>query len=590
MVVTPMVRLLWVALTLLPAACAAPPSSFDECYQPATREPLADAMVAFLPTLDRPHFLESADRLLADGTIEIANRPAFELPGDPTWTEDPYLDPSWVYQYQALHWVLDLLLAYQATGEARYLDAVELHLDRWLADHLRLGFDADWDDHVTADRTRILLLAWERLRASSRRVATADGLCRALQQHGEHLANPGEYIAHHNHGHFQDEALMTLAYAFADHPDHREWMDIALARLAAQIDESVTAEGVHEEHTPSYHAGMQLRYIKLAAVLDAVGLSLPIDLDAIIASMFEYMAYGTLPSGDAPLVGDSTRWFGSTNTPRITPAALYSLSQGRSGDPTGLEVDGVFFESGYAFFRDAWHAADSFADTIYVGFFAGVFSRVHKHSDDLSVYVYGYGHEWLADIGFWSYDVKDPFTHLAQGSRGHNVVTIDNRDYFDRYPVQRGDPAPRLLTDFELGPDVSTVTGEHDLHPGVTFRRQLTYERPARLRVADTLTGRDGEPHHYVLYWHLTPDKQVSETGPGQFLVATEDPAGPTMTLAITGSRPPDCEIIIGAEEPYQGWYFARFLQYEPAPVIACEDDAVDSSFVTRVELFAPAR
>jgi hypothetical protein len=586
--------LAWVSVALGLPACSAPPAAVEvgigECFQPATREPLPEALVEFLPTIGRPRFLENADQLLADGTVSLASRPPFELPETPTWLEDPYGDPSWVYEYQSLFFVLELLLAYQETGASRYLDAVELYVRRWSDAHLRPGFGGHWGDHVMANRTRVLLLAWERLRARSESAEIVGEVCRALELHAIHLTSADEYTDHHNHGHFQDEALLALAYAFSGHPDQAEWMDLARQRLAKQITDSVTAEGVHKEHTPSYHAGMQFRYTTLADLLDALELELPIDLDGVITAMFEYMTYGTLPNGDAPLVGDSSRWFGSTNTPRVTPEALYSFSQGRSGSPPA-EVDRVFFDSGYAFFRDAWHPAETFADTIYVGFFAGVFSRVHKHSDDMSVFVYGYGHEWLTDIGFWSYDVKDPYTHLSRASAGHNVVTIDGRDYFDQYPAQRGDPAPKLLTDFDLSPEVSTVTGEHQFHPGVLYRRQLTYERPARVRVVDTLTATDGDEHRYFLSWHLAPDKQVTETGPRQYLVRTQDPDGPSMTLGITGNVPPDCEIIHGADDPYQGWYFPRFLQYEPAPVIVCRIRGTrDAAFETQAELFGPGQ
>jgi hypothetical protein len=84
--------------------CSAPPDvtavEVGECLQPPPREPLPTSLVVFLPTIGRPKFLENADRLLADGTISLANRPAFELPETPTWREDPYGDPTRVYQYE----------------------------------------------------------------------------------------------------------------------------------------------------------------------------------------------------------------------------------------------------------------------------------------------------------------------------------------------------------------------------------------------------------------------------------------------------------------------------------------------------------
>lgn len=142
-----------------------------------------------------------------------------------------------------------------------------------------------------------------------------------------------------------------------------------------------------------------------------------------------------------------------------------------------------------------------------------------------------------------------------------------------------------MLTDFDLSPSTATVAGEHSFYPGVTYRRRLTYDRPASIRVEDTLTAADFRSHDYVLHWHLAPYKRVSTSAPGSFLVETDHPGGPTMTIAVTGTDSPTCEIIIGDDDPYQGWYFDGFLQREEAAVIACSQVATDAGFTTQIVL-----
>lgn len=582
-------RLAILAVATITFACCAPPAPLDVCLQNAGRSPLPATLVAFLPTVGRGQAAESADALIEDGTVSLARRPPYELPLEPTWREDPFEDPTWVYEYQSLFFVMDALLTYQATGEDKYLDVAQVHIDRWLAVHSPLDFRAAWGDHIMANRTRILLLAWELLRARDPESETVDGVCRLLARHGEHLSNSDEYTANHNHGFFQDEALLSLAVAFEEHPHRAVWLELALERLAAQIDFAVTKDGVHREHSPSYHAGMQMRFASLGGLLDSLGLSLRIDLTGVVERMYEFISYAALPTGQAPLLGDSSPWFGSTRMPGITDAALYTLSRGQSGSAADA-VDRVFFESGYAFFRDAWHPAESFDQTVYVGFVAAVFSRAHKHCDDLSVLLDGYGERWLVDSGFFSYGRDDPFHLYALSPSAHNLVEVDHKSYFDSYPEARTvDAALQLLTDYAIGPTVSWVRGQHRLNPGVLFRRALEYRRPGGLVVSDDLVAEDGQEHDYVLYWHIAAGKVITATGETSFLVTTAEPSGPTMELTISGSSPVSCQVIIGADDPYQGWYFPGFLQALEAPVIACSQAGKNTSFLTEVVL-RPAR
>lgn len=536
--------------------------------------------------MGRPNAVRDADALIADMQVTLAGRPAYTLPSDPTWLEDPYGDPTRVYEYQSLFFVLDALLAYRSSGEDRYLDAAQLHIERWASDHSRVGFEGSWGDHIMANRTRILLLAWELLRRRDPASDTVDSICSHLGRHGDRLSDPDFYTVNSNHGYFQDEALISLGFTFDEHQSASEWLDLGLERVAAQVQFAVSAEGVHREHSPSYHAGMQLRFAGLARLLAALGSSPRIDLDAVVRSMYDFIAYGVLPTGRAPLIGDSSRWFGSTTSPAITPEALYSLSGGQQGTPPAV-VDRVYPESGYAFFRDAWHPPETFSQTVYVAFVAAAFSRVHKHCDDLSVLLHGYGESWLTDSGFWSYDRDDLYQDLAVSPAGHNVVEVDGQSYYDALPADRTITNPlRLLTFSESTPSVATVRGEHRLNAGVLFKRELQYTRPGNLVVTDALVAEDGVEHGYTLYWHISPDKVVAQIAPGVFLVTTMGSAGPTMQLNVESSTALWCEIIQGATDPYQGWRFPAFLQVEEAPVIACHQRARDATFSSSIQLY----
>src|SRR5678810_1461646 len=86
---------------------------------------------------------------------------------------------------------------------------------------------------------------------------------------------------------------------------------------------------------------------------------------------------------------------------------VYSLTAGARGvQPT--QTDRVFKKSGYAIFRDEWKQGDSFKQTVYLALKAGFLSANHRHQDDLSILLYGYGEDWLIDSGLYRYQENDP--------------------------------------------------------------------------------------------------------------------------------------------------------------------------------------
>ncbi len=583
------------ALTIVALAgysgCEEPPK-LDElsCHQSPYIAPLPPEVVAFLPPTVRAGYLELAEALQANGTVTLAHQSAFTLPKDLTWQEDPFGDPTWLFEFQSLYFVLDLLLAYRDTADHEFLDLAEGFVDEWMHDHNDASYEGPWGDLVTANRTRTMLLAWELLRHRDAQSESVAGLCRHLEHHGNRLADLDAYTSNHNHGYFQDEALLLLAHAMPELPNSHAWEALALDRLSAQIDFSVTADGVHREHSPSYHAGMLLRFINLDGLLTDLGLTIAVDLKAVIQRMYGYIAFAALPDARAPLLGDSSRWIGSSSMEYIPDEALYSLTVGHAGHAPAV-VDAVFSEGGYAFFRDGWHSADDFDQTVYVAFVASAFSRSHKHCDDLSLLLYGYGKEWLVDAGFHSYDDDDPYHGFSLAPRAHNVVEVDGTSYFDALPADRDTSSGlHLITAFELGVDRSTVEGEHRLNDGVLFTRSVEYERPARVVARDSLRAEDDQEHAYVLYWHIAPDKQVEQTAPGEFWVSTDDATGPSLRVSVTGTVGLSCDITEAATDPYQGWVFPEFLQAKPAPVIHCLQEGTDVEFLTTLELSAGAR
>ena len=59
----------------------------------------------------------------------------WQVPADPTWSEDPFADPAWVAWYQSLAWLRPLADGYAQTHADRYGAPVATYVLDWMAAH-----------------------------------------------------------------------------------------------------------------------------------------------------------------------------------------------------------------------------------------------------------------------------------------------------------------------------------------------------------------------------------------------------------------------------------------------------------------------
>jgi hypothetical protein len=512
-----------------------------------------------------------ADDMLMRGRYQLGTFPPVALPGDPTWHEDPFDDPNWQFLYHSLSFLEAPLGAFQATGDRRYLDMATRIAADWFGGDM---VDSDlrlytWNDAATAVRLITLLDLWEVYRTADPAPGFLCDLLRAIWLHGKVLASPDFYAKdqptqYHNHAFFQDAALVAAAYVLPELSEAKQWLDLGARRARQQVERTVTEEGVHVEHSPSYHLAVMRHTMALAEMLEALRPSEAAYFSRQAGRMERFMACMTAPDGTTPLFGDSSR---------VVSARSKHL-QGLQPEP----CDAVFPASGYAFFRDRWgHAADS-DQTTYIAFTAAYNSTTHKHLDDLSFVAYALGEWWLIDPGLYTYKGDDPLYAWARSFPAHNTLVVDG--YTPQ--VSEADVGKSRIARWGTGESVSYVKAQHTLVPGVTVRRSLYYLKPNVLLMLDEIESPNS--HSVLLPLHFAPQHVLQSHGRGQWTVRSRK-TGRTMRVRALWPNL-QAQWVKGQTAPeIQGWSFPQYHVRVAAPVLELRTQGRTLRLLTVIEL-----
>ncbi|HJL19080.1 MAG TPA: heparinase II/III family protein, partial [Sandaracinaceae bacterium LLY-WYZ-13_1] len=359
------------------------------------------------------------------------------------WTVDPVGDRSWRLWYQSLSW-LDWLW----DAEARDVGAAPYVVVAWARDALprEPPLELTWDRHATAAR---LARAYAFLRryaqtheTVNRRVVVA--AARIVLSHLYTLARDPCYDHGHNHGFMQDGALLRHALAIGDGLTDTD----ALVRLAEdrlvneQLAVSIGPDGVHRENSPHYH----LTYAELidALLTDVYAVHERPPPHALLSArndLLMVVPHLMQPNGTLPQIGDTPnthrhralqRILQHTTSahplpPHIRAPLAWIVTSGSEGHPpTGTQR--VYPDGGYAVFRSGW-AAPSLTDPVVAHFRCARPTSIHRHDDETTFSLYGWGQELVVDPGRYANDRTRPLASWAAGAQAHNVLTVDGAPF-----------------------------------------------------------------------------------------------------------------------------------------------------------------
>lgn len=468
--------------------------------------------------------------------------------------------------------------AYEKTKDFRYVEKSINLIKDWINKNpFPTGSnEMAFHDETTAMRLqywlRFYILAEEELTSQDKEL-----LIDNMAQTAQLLSTDEFHSTNTNHGMFQDIGLLAYAIYFNNFDlKAKEYENISLKRLVDYFNYVYTEEGVHKEHSPSYHFLVSNYLNKLVKWLK--------ELKPVEATFFlelfkkteKYATYIIRPDGlFPPLCDTESKPVMSSSYRNLykSDEFLYSMSKGTKGQQAN-EVDAVFKDSGYVIFRDNWGNKEK---TTYVLFSAAYHTSYHKHSDDLNLHIYSNG-EIITEAGPNGYNYKDKFTKYAYSSFGHNTLIVDGRG-LPRVDHQHDKV---YIKDYNISADFSEATGVNERYEGVSHSRKVSYNKvDQHISVADVITS--NEKHEYKILWHVASDIKVHVR---DTIIELFRDNQKVAEIEIKSDEVVNIRAIKEQITPYvQGWSFPKMESKQPSTTLELEFGGSNTRLITEIRL-----
>lgn len=515
-----------------------------------------------MAAIDKTKALRIAGAQAADpddllrGVYHLPPHPPVQLPEPLTWTEDPYCDRNWLFQYHSLRFVYSLLTAWDETGDERYFGRAHDLLRAWCANNPfeSPASEMSWNQHAASFRAMVLALASTYLEQS-------EWLLEALELHGDLLAD--HYEARGNHALNQYQGLLAVGVALERH----DWVRDAASAIESLLRESVDAEGVTNEQSVAYQYYNYRRYSEAMERLVASGLEVP-EVFSRLELMPLFLAHATSPDGSFAVLGDTQ---GEARAVPGTPAE-FAATKGRQGPrPEGLWAQ---YRAGFAFGRTGWGGElRPFEDETYYSLSYGPARDIHGHCDGGSISLHARGSALILDPGKYNYQDEDPFRRFFVSAQAHNVVVRDGQSQTDDTPTELVQSAHTGAWDYcHLRKRMPVRVRGHNRivrHLSRRFsaetdwhRRVLFVREPGFVVIEDVLRSRRSQ--NFEQLWHLPPGSEPA-ISPSGAVTRLEDANIQIVQLAAQATP----RLVEGEADPVQGWHSPRYGERLAAPVVS---------------------
>ncbi|TCI27147.1 heparinase [Exiguobacterium sp. SH5S13] len=406
------------------------------------------------------------------------------------WERDIRVGDSTSFMFQAQYWMVlnQVTMAYHYTKDAKYLAYGKQLVEGWVKQYPTAQYKRypnAYHQQGTAIRTFHLINFWNQFKKSrlNNDPAFSALVLRTVEGHGDILSTPSFYRPRHNHGIFQDMALTDIAETFPELERSSEWRDLAALRLTEQLDHSLSPDNVHLEHSPGYQVYTYEMLYRFNRWIEANAFTTSPRLEAV-RQMPETLTHLVKPNRTLPLFGDTTgepRTMSMISTLRNYPHLMYAVSGGKEGERPLERTKQLHTQ--YAILREHWGEKEPFADAISLMMTAGFHNTAHKHQDDLSIDLYGYGRDFIVETGRFGYTTL-PQRNAAVHVNAHNTVNTGTRQ-LTLHPSTIGKSGIVSVEETEglqraLG--YSELIGQ-DMH----HTRSIAHDQAGTVIVADTI-------------------------------------------------------------------------------------------------------
>lgn len=463
------------------------------------------------------------------------------------------------YSYHGLNHINSLLMAYETLADDALLYTARELFSVWETVNFYSNGPEDerytWYDHGTGERLLVMTRFWSIGVEKNFDVRFMGRLLYMIKQHADLLANEFFYsrnqnYRYHNHGLFQDIALLGASIAFSFIDSASVWQEIAMERMKDQFENLVLFENnaaIFKENSPGYHDGT-IRIVSfinelLKCAENADAQQFYSELENQMLSFYRIMHY---PGGRQPAIGDTYRIENSESTRQRALASNYNLG---------------FFpfpKAGYVIAKG--EEKEKFWQ---FNLSASSLTKTHKHEDNLSFTLFFDGIEWFSDPSFFSHQYADLFPAYLRSAKAHNAAVFDQLTY----SIDTG------ITTVSASLEDSRfyIDGKHNAYEGIELKRSVSgMLSKLHLEFKDEVIYLPESIHEQALpktYWHLGETVKAEKIENSILLSSSLSP----FRFKLTGGDFNEWSIIDGDEDSAPlGWIGSGFCMALPSQTIVC--------------------
>ena len=344
------------------------------------------------------------------------------------WRANPNGDLEWMHAFNRTFWFLELLRAYRATREEKYVRKLDEFWLSWLRANPEAvghngGGDPAWETLSTACRIYgTWLYGWfNLLQDPIFRDSTRLEILKSFFGHAEHLLRYQGYL--NNWLIVESRVLYCLGLLFPEFRRSELWLQEGSARLARELERQVFPDGADSELAPGYHMMAVRGFLEPYELAKLNGLSTPPLFEERLPRTFEYIAGMTRPDGTLPSVNDSGGYRKGRGEGFLeTGARLFNRAE------LAAAPEGSYAGRSRAFADCGFHvlASGKAQRALWSLFDCGDVGRSHRHDDALSVEFFAFGCPFIVDPGITGY-FPDRWTRYYRSTEAHNTVLVNGQ-------------------------------------------------------------------------------------------------------------------------------------------------------------------
>lgn len=475
----------------------------------------------------------------------------------------PKNDPEWGYSLNKLDYFATLLSAYLRTGRRVYVECIDQDTRDWILSNPRpnqVTRQGPWRGIEAATRPRNWMPVFYGLQSVEEFSPAARILMlSSLVEHAQYLMLFHRRDAN-NWTVTEVATIGVIGCAWPEFGDAAGWRGYSQEHVGQLMDLLVYPDGAEAELTCHYQRISTETFDNFVGTFRQFEHPLADSLEVGVKRMWSYLAFTLRPDGTTPENNDSDRRdirekLKAAAKAHDRPDWAFIATNGGEGLRPRIGPTITFPWAGHAVMRNGWDA-----DAQWSFFDAGPFGVAHQHYDKLHLSIDAFGRALLVDAGRYTYS-RGSFRDYFVGSASHNVILIDGAaqkrtaDRAER-PMPGGDYGSSADFDYARG---IFDAGFEGAAGRVVHTRTVVYIRNQFWIVADRIES--DRPRRIDALWHFAPDCNVVVDNK---TVESTDPEKGNLRIAPVGGMPWTVSIVVGGENPIQGWYSGYYTEKIP--------------------------